>query len=213
MQTLTSEQRQFFETAASTYAADLAADTSAQEYLKERGFDGQAAATYRLGVVRRPLVGHESYAGRLAIPYITPSGTVNMRFRCLRAHDCKAESCPKYLSADGMDSNLYNVMDLKRDSPFICVTEGELDAATLSMAGLPAVGVPGVENWQQHFSKCLDDFDTIYAFGDPDTAGRKFGKFLAREVKARPVRLPKGEDVNNLYCKEGADGLRRLIHG
>lgn len=211
MQKLSAEQRRYFEQAASTYQADLAGDTGVQAYLRGRGFDGQAAATFRLGVVHRPLVGHEGYAGRLAIPYITPSGVVNMRFRCLRAHDCKAEDCPKYLSADGMDSNLYNVLDLKQDSPFICVTEGEIDAATLSMAGLPAVGVPGVETWQKHFSKCLDDFEVIYSFADGDKAGRAFGRFLAREAKARPVRLPPGEDVNSLYMKGGADALRRLL--
>ncbi|MFK4187286.1 toprim domain-containing protein [Streptomyces sparsogenes] len=211
MQTLSAEQRRFFEQAASTYQSDLAADTNAQEYLKGRGFDGRAAVTFRLGVVHRPLVGHEGYAGRLAIPYITPTGVVNMRFRCLKPHDCKAEDCPKYLGSDGMDSNLFNVLDLKQDSPFICVTEGELDAATLSMAGLPAVGVPGVETWQKHFSKCLDDFDVIYTFADGDKAGRAFARFLAREAKARPVRLPDGEDVNSLYMKGGADALRRLL--
>ena len=222
MQTLTSVQRQFFEQAAQTYQADLAADTSAQEYLQSRGFGPEVAATFRLGVVRRPLVGHESYRGRLAIPYLTPAGVVNLRFRCLKSHDCaktviftdpkgKHHYCVKYLSMDGMDSNLFNVMDLKKDSPYVGVTEGELDAITLSMCGIPAVGVPGVENWQDHFSRCLEDFDVIYSFADGDTAGRKFGRFLAKEAKARPVAIPKSMDVNKLYQEGGADALRRLI--
>jgi DNA primase len=212
VQTLSAEQRRYFEAAALTYQADLSGDTSAQEYLKGRGFGPEAAATCRLGVVHRPLVGHEQYAGRLAIPYQTPNGVVNMRFRCLKAHDCKADGCPRYLGMDGVEPNLYGVLDLKKDSSFICVTEGEIDRDTLSvLCDLPAVGVPGVENWQPHFSKCLDDFETIYVFADGDKAGRSFGRFLAREAKARPARLPKGEDVNSLYCKEGADGLRRLI--
>lgn len=207
----TSEQKQFFETAVSQYQSDLAADTAAQAYLATRGIGQQAAVTFRLGVVQSPLVGHEGYAHRLVIPYLTPSGVVNMRFRCLKDHDCKVASCPKYLGSEGMDGNLYNVLDLKKDSPFICVAEGELDALALSTAGLPAVGVPGVEAWKKHFSRCLEDFTTIYVFADGDKAGRKFASFLAREARARPVRMPDGKDVNQLYCEEGADALHKLI--
>lgn len=210
MQTLSAAQRRFFEQAVSTYQSDLAGDTSAREYLLNRGFGPEVASTFRLGVVRRPLVGHESYAGRLCIPYLTPAGPVNLRFRCIEQH-LKCEGHAKYLSMDGVESNLFNVLDLKKDSPFIGVTEGELDAITLSMCGIPAVGVPGVENWQDHFSRCLEDFDTIYSFADGDTAGRKFGRFLAKEAKARPVAMPKGMDVNALYKEGGADALRRLL--
>lgn len=222
MQTLSTAQRRFFEQAVTQYQSDLAGDTNAQAYLMGRGIGPEAAGTFRLGVVRTPLVGHEGYRGRLVIPYLTPAGVVNLRFRCLKAHDCaktviytdakgKDHHCVKYLSMDGVESNLFNVLDLKKDSPHIGVTEGELDAITLSMCGIPAVGVPGVENWQSHFGRCLEDFDVIYSFADGDTAGRKFGRFLAKEAKARPVSMPKGMDVNALYLKEGADGLRRLI--
>lgn len=211
MQTLTSEQREFFETAATTYQSDLAADTSAQAYLTSRGFGPEAANMSRLGVVRRPLVGHEQYRGRLVVPYVTPSGVVNMRFRCLKTHKCADEKCPKYLSSEGMEANLYNVLDLKKDSSIICVAEGELDALTLSMAGLPAVGVPGVESWKSHWARCLEDFQTVYVLADGDKAGRKFASFMARETKARPIRMPDGHDVNSLYVQGGADALRGLI--
>jgi DNA primase len=136
-----------------------------------------------------------------------------MRFRCLQPHDCKAVDCPKYLSIDGAGTNLYNVLDLKKDSPFIVVAEGEIDTISLSLAGIPAVGVPGVDAWQKHFARCLEDFEVIYSAGDGDKAGSKFNSLMAREVKARPLRLPRGADANALYVKEGADGLRRLIEG
>lgn len=213
MQTLSAEQRRFFEQAAAQYQADLAGDPAAQAYLTGRGIGPQAGATYRLGVVRSPLAGHEGLAGRLCIPYLTPAGPVNFSFRCLRSHDCKAEGCPKYLPIEGMERNLYNVLDLKKDSPFICITEGELDALTLSMAGLPAVGIPGVKQWKKWWPRCLADFDTIYAFGDGDEAGGKLNSFLAREVRARSVSMPKGTDVNALYVQGGADALRRLLKG
>jgi DNA primase len=211
VQTLSEEQRRFFEQAASTYQADLAGDTSVQAYLAKRGLGPEAIARFRLGRVTSPLVGHEQYAGRLALPYLTPSGVVNLRFRCLQSHVCKDVDCPKYLSADGSGTNLYNVLDLKKDSPFIVVTEGEIDAASWSQAGVPAVGVPGVDAWQKHFARCLEDFEVVYSAGDPDTAGRKLNALLAKEVKARPLRIPKGEDSNSLYAKGGAGALQRLL--
>jgi DNA primase len=209
MQTLSEESRRFFEQAVTRYQQDLAADTAGRAYLMTRGIGLEAAARFRLGLVTSPLAGDEQYRGRLAIPYLTPAGVVNIRFRCVQQHEC--EGHPKYLSREGAGTNLYNVLDLKRDSPFICVAEGEIDAMSLSLAGLPAVGVPGVKTWQKHFSRCLEDFDVVYAFGDGDDAGGKFSAFLARETRARPIRMPPGEDCNSIYVKEGADGLHRLI--
>lgn len=227
MQTLSAAERQFFELAASTYQTDLAGDTSAQAYLASRGFSPQAASMCRQGVVKTPLTGHEQYRGRLVIVYQTPAGPVNLRFRCIADRCVKAsdstylhqldqpenhEGHPKYLSADGAATNLYGVMDLKKDSPFICITEGEIDRDTLSvLCGMPSVGPPGVESWQKHWGRCLEDYDYVYSFTDPDKAGRKFASFLAREVRAQPIQIPGGMDVNRFYCKEGADALRKLI--
>jgi DNA primase len=209
VQSLSAEQRRFFEQAVSQYQADLAGDPAAQQYLTGRGLDQQASQLFRLGVVQRPLAGHEQYRGRLAIPYLTPAGVVNLRFRCAEAREC--EGHPKYLSAEGAGTNLFNVLDLKKDSPFICVAEGEIDTMSLSLAGLPAVGVPGVDTWQKHFSRCLEDFEVIYAFGDGDKAGGKFSNFLARETRARPIRMPNGKDCNDIFREQGAEGLRALI--
>jgi len=36
---------------------------------------------FHLGVVVDPLPGHEQFLGRVAIPYVTPSGVVDIRFR------------------------------------------------------------------------------------------------------------------------------------
>lgn len=213
MQTLSIELRRFFEQAVTQYQSDLAGPggTNAREYLRTRGIGPETAARFRLGVATSPRVGHEGLRGRLVIPYLTPAGPVNFSFRCLRQHDCKDVGCPKYLPIEGMERNLYNVLDLKVDSPFICVTEGELDALTLSMVGLPAVGIPGVKTWQKHFARCLEDFDVIYAFGDGDEAGGKLNSFLSKEAKARPISMPKGMDVNALYLQGGSDALRALI--
>lgn len=213
MQSPSEELRRFFESATTQYQLDLANEPApgATEYLRARGLGPEAVTRFRLGVVRRPLTGHEGYAGRLAIPYLTPAGVVNIRFRCLQSHDCAADGCPKYLSLPDAGTNLYNVLDLKKDSLFVVVAEGEIDAMSWSLAGIPAVGIPGVDAWQKYFSRCLEDFEVVYSAADSDTAGRKLSSLLAKEVKARPLRIPKGEDSNSIYVREGADGLRRLI--
>lgn len=211
MQSLSEEQRRFFESATTQYRLDFSQDEATAQYLRSRGLGPEAVTRFRLGVVRRPLVGHEQYRGRLAIPYLTPAGVVNIRFRCLQSHDCKAVDCPKYLSADGAGTNLFNVLDLKKDSPHIVVCEGEIDAMSFLLAGIPAVGVPGVDAWQKHFGRCLEDFEVVYSAGDGDKAGSKFNSLLAREVKARPLRFPRGADANALYVQGGADALRRLL--
>jgi len=110
-----------------------------------------------------------------------------------------------------LETTLYNVLDLATTSQTVHVCEGQLDALTLSAAGFPAIGVPGVKGWKPWYGICLADFAEVFVWADADTAGRKFASFIEKELKARRVALPQGEDVNGYYCKVGADGLRRLI--
>lgn len=205
--------KKFFAEAADSYQQQLQADTSVHRYLASRGIGPEGAATFRLGVVREPLVGHESYTGRLAIPYITnPGGIVNFSFRCIRDHNCKDADCIKYL-APPIDRTIFNVAALDTEGDAIHITEGELDAVTLTLAGYPAVGVPGVDNWQDWFDLVVADFEEKYAWTDGDEAGRKMAKFLEKRIQARRVPVPRGEDVNAIYLRAGAEGLRALAGG
>lgn len=219
------EQRRSLELLVSQSQRDLAADTAAQEYLTKRGFTEAVATQWRLGLVTSPPVGYENRRGRLCIPYLTPAGVVNARFRCLQQHSCKEAvlftdkktgkpvHCMKYLPIEGFETSLFNVLDLSRSGDALCVTEGELDAITLSMCGIAAVAVPGATNWKAHFGRCLDDFSKVFVLGDGDDAGKGLNKKLINDVRAIPVRMPKGHDVNSLYLEGGADALRRLLKG
>lgn len=207
------EQRLLLAQAASQYQSDLAAGIAAQDYLKSRGFTEEVATAWRLGLVSSPLAGHERFQGRLALPYLTPAGPVNFRFRCLRQHSCKEAGHGKYLGLEGFETNLYNVLDLAKPGTTICVTEGELDAITLSMCGIPAVAVPGATNFKKHMGRCLDDWSRVLVLGDPDDAGKGLNKKLINDVRAIPVRMPKGKDCNDVFRESGAEGLRKLISG
>jgi DNA primase len=222
-----SEQRIFFERAVTQYQTDLGADTSAQAYLRGRGIGPEIAGTFRLGVVRTPLPGHEGMRGRLCIPYLTPSGVVAFTFRCLQDHSCKEVvlwvndegkevHCRKYLAPEGMDRTLYNVLDLKKATNVLYLCEGEIDTLTLSSCGFPAVGIPGVKNWKPHYTKALADYvevGHIFCVADGDEAGRKMARFLAKEVGAHTVRPPQGEDINSIYVRGGTRAVQQWLAG
>jgi len=179
----------------------------AEDYLVERGITQEAAVKARLGVVLDPLTGHEAYEGRLAIPYVTRSGVVDIRFRSLGVEE------PKYLGLSGATTHLYNVSAFFKASSYICICEGEIDTITLDgVCGIPAVGVPGVNNWKKHYTKLLADFERVFLFSDGDNAGHEFSKNLARELpNLISIQMPEGEDVNSIFLSDGADFFKEKI--
>jgi len=197
------EQKRLLEQATSHYQQAV---NLAEGYLINRGLSLQDAEYFRLGVVHQPLVGHEAYEGRLAIPYITPAGVVDLRFRAINHEE------PKYLSLPGSETRLYNVNALFKATDWIAVCEGEVDTITLTKLGIPAVGVPGVKNIKSHHYRILADFQRIYVFADGDPAGKEFTKELARKVSGvTPIAIPEGEDVNSLFTKQGSDWFRGKV--
>jgi DNA primase len=135
------------------------------------------------------------YEGRLSIPYLTPSGIVDLRFRAINHEE------PKYLSLPNSVTRLYNVKAFFEATSWICVCEGEIDTITLSKLGFPAVGIPGVKNIKSHHYRILADFERVYVFADGDSAGREFAKDLARRLPGViQINIPEGEDVNSLFA-------------
>jgi DNA primase len=172
----------------------------ASDYLASRGISQEVARLASLGVVSEPEVGHEQYAHRLAIPYITKTGVVDLRFRSLNP---AVE--PKYMGMTGAETRMYNVLDIEQAGDFIGVCEGELDTITLSYCvGIPCIGVPGANSWKKHYTRLLADFQRVFIFADGDQAGTEFAKSLARELPVTIVQLPEGEDVNSMYVQSGA---------
>ena len=176
----------------------------AEDYLKSRGITMEVARLARLGVVNEPEAGHEAYAGRLAIPYLTKTGVVDLRFRSLNP---AVE--PKYMGMVGSDTRMYNVLDIERAGDWIGVCEGELDTLTLSRCvGIPCVGVPGANSWKKHYTRLLADFERVFIFADGDAPGREFANSLAKELPVTIIGFPDGEDVNSAYTKYGAEFIR-----
>ena len=193
-------QKELLGRAAEKYAANI---SLAEDYLKRRGIPVETARLARLGVVVEPETGHEAFAGRLSIPYITKSGVVDLRFRSLNP---AVE--PKYMGLTGAETRMFNVLDVEKANDFIGVCEGELDTLTVShCVGIPCVGVPGANSWKRHYTRLLADFERVFVFADGDQPGTEFARSLARELPVTIVQMPDGEDVNSVYCSEGAEWI------
>lgn len=209
---LSQEQRELLNLATETYAASL---DEVVPYLERRGISRQCALSRGLGYVAEPVVGHQSFKGRLAIPYITQAGTVNMTFRCVRDHDCKIQpNHHKYLKPKGLSATLYGVADTFKDTLDIVIVEGELDTIIMSdMIGHPAIGIPGAENWKPWWTDILKDFRRVFVFMDADKAGQDLGDNAQKELgmSAVLVRYEDGMDTNSTYLKYGADHIREMI--
>jgi DNA primase len=202
--------KELLDQAVTTYEGNL---SHASEYLRGRGIHPDTARAFRLGVVVDPTTGHEPFAGRLAIPSLGPSGPYQIKFRCIRGHDCKEFSHPKYLT-DAMDSRLYNVRSIAELGDTICITEGEIDAITLSQLGYKAVAAPGSNTWKRHHSRMFAGFARVFVFGDGDKAGRTFAKEVSDSIRAAVrVALPDEDDLNLIYTRDGAEAIHELFGG
>ncbi len=201
---LSSSHRQFLLQATHQYASQI---HLAAEYLATRNLSVEEVQRFHLGVVKDALPGHEQYTGRLAIPYITPSGVVDIRFRAIGNAD------PKYMGMPGAKTSMFNAQVVLTASDYICVTEGEIDCITVSVkTNHPAIGIPGANNWKPFYSKILDDFDTVIVLADGDTAGMDFGKKVSRELgNVNIVQMPEGHDVNSIVMLEGAEFINERI--
>lgn len=176
----------------------------AVEYLESRGLSGASAQRFKIGYVSDPLVGHEKFAGRLAIPYLTRAGVTSIKFRAL-----DNETRPKYLTGN-KGQRLFNPEALFDSRPYVCVCEGELDAIAATQAGLPAVGIAGVDNWLPYFRRVFDGYEEVFILGDADDKGQgeafatAFGNLIPN---SKTVLMPDGHDVNSFIVEAGESAL------
>jgi DNA primase len=200
---LSKSQRELLEKATESYAQNI---EEVLPYLTSRGITKETATMFRLGFVKEPEVGHEPYVGKLSIPYLTPSGVVDIRFRAL-SQDATG---PKYMSRPGATTHIFNINALNNDDDALIVCEGEFDTVIATQAGFTAIGLPGANNWKSFYSRVLADWNKVILLCDGDNAGREMAKNLSRELdNVFPVFMPEGQDVNDIYLTEGADGLRK----
>lgn len=101
---------------------------------------------------------------------------------------------------------------------FVCLTEGQIDAATLHQCGLPALSVPngggggGKQDWIETEYDRLSRFDTLYLCLDNDEAGQQATKEIIHRIgpeRCRIVTLPY-KDANECFSK-GINNFQRYL--
>ena len=194
---LPAERRKTLTAKASEYAAALNRETA--QYLLSRGISKEVAQMFQLGYVATG-----EMAGRLSIPYLTPAGVVQIKYR--RMVD---DESPKYLYEAGGGLFLFNAQALMRASDIAVITEGELDAVCVqAYCGIPAVAYPGADTWkrQQHWRLCFEGIQEVIVVADGDKVGREAARRVAESIGfgARVVDMPAGQDANSFIAGEGA---------
>ncbi|MET8382539.1 toprim domain-containing protein [Streptosporangium canum] len=199
--------RSFLEQASTRYQESLKGSPAETYLVEKRGLDNEVIERFSLGYVDVPLPGHEKYQGYLAIPYLTPDGSLtSIRFRRLGGDG------PKYLTVSGDMPRLYNAPALVQPYTGVCITEGEIDAITAEQCGLPAVGVPGATSWQSIWYLLFKQYDVVFVLTDDDKAGAEFGQAVSRGLETARVIPMTGGDVNSFVREHGADALRRKLN-
>lgn len=215
MAKLSAMRKKFLWEAAGKYKASLAESPAAQ-YLESRGLLVPEAAQFGLGYVADPLPGHEMYQGMLAIPYLRQAqgerwSVVSMRFRCVEP-ECEHDGHPKYRSEAGDTPRIFNTNALIKSDDRIAICEGEIDAITATIAGVPAIGIAGVESWKPHFREPFLGYEVVYILADGDDPGMKFASKLAKSLpNAKVLPSRPGEDVNSMFTKFGPQSLLERV--
>lgn len=185
-----------------------------RSFLEPRGIEREDAIGARLGCLSESVPGYERFQGKLVIPYLSGSGPVAVKFRCIEPHDCKAVDCQRYDAPDGQKARLYNAGVLVNGGSTVAVVEGELKARVVTdRLGIPAVGTSaGV--WMEHWARCLADYDRVLVIADNDDAGLKHAKSKVMKAISRaelivpPLSSPK---IDDWFVAEGADAVRQAI--
>lgn len=170
-----------------------------REYLQGRGLSEKIVAGSGLGSVPADDPEWGYYTGHISIPYRNRDGvTVGIRFRNVWAGDSR----PKYTQQAGEATLPYGLPTLGWDSRSVVITEGEIDALTLHQLGIPAIAIPGVNNWKSHYRYLLDGYERIVVWGDPDEAGRAFNNHLLKAISGSTA-AHLSDDINAVYAREG----------
>lgn len=214
MQRLDDERLSWVFKTAQKYREDLA-DTEAEAYLMSRGLTRETIRSHGLGLVTEPSTEHEMFDGYLSIPYLrkTPRDQwicPSIRFRCIEDHEHVGHG--KYMTMAGDRPRLYNTLALTTSDDVVAICEGELDTVAASQAGIPAIGLPGAESWQDSWVMALEGFSRVILLPDGDPAGERWARKLAKILPgSRMVQSPEGKDVNDLLLELGEEGLYERV--
>ncbi len=91
----------------------------------------------------------------------------------------------KWRSSDKPTLYGLGLLEEARNAGFVVLVEGESDCHTLWHYEIPALGIPGVNNWRDGWATYLDGIEKIYAVIEPDQGG---DTLRAKLIRCKPLR-------------------------
>lgn len=168
-----------------------------------------------LGLTDRP--GDERTPAYVAIPYYDANG------RCVAV---KRRFNPRNVQRFGWDKGgrviLYGAwLDINKNAKAVILCEGESDAQSLWLHGLPAYGIPGATNFQKEWVQAYIGERDVYLHVEPDGGGEKFREKTLEKLReagfteqVKTFRChdidPDCKDPSDLHVKYG-DAFREKI--
>jgi len=140
----------------------------------------------------------------VAIPYFDEDGEfVTERFR----------TGERFWWPRGSELLPYGLDRLARTNPrrVLLLVEGESDAMTCWLHGIPALGIPGARAWRPSWARYLEGRRAL-AWMEPDAGGRTFIETLRGDLPdLRVLRPPEGvKDPSELHIKN-PDGFNTML--
>ena len=145
---------------------------------------------------------------------------------------CEHKTHGKYMSLEGDRPWLFNTAALLKTSDTVAITEGELDAISATMSGVPAIGVPGVDSWKPFWREPFLGYESVHILADNDepkprddcqrckgqcnghNPGMDFARSLAKQIpNARILPSGLGADVNQEMVLHGRQFILRKVRG
>jgi twinkle protein len=184
-------------------------------FFDERGITIDVIARNRIAVEKMWMPQLEEEANCIAFPYLRGGDVVNVKYR---------DGGKNFRQVSGAEKILYKYDDI--DNECTIITEGEMDALALEVAGFKnAVSVPDgapaphTKTFDSKFDFLddtrLDDVKRFILAVDNDEAGRKLeeelSRRLGRERCAKVVWMQGCKDANEVLVKYGAEILKECI--
>jgi len=183
-------------------ASRSSAPITVSDLSKDKGIPEDFLRT--LGVEDRP--------GGVLIPYRLMDGSPAPRQRLRTALSAKAGS--SWLPPENKSPvayGLYRLMDA-REKGFLVLVEGESDAWTLWLHGVPALGIPGATMGKTLLLEYLAGIAEVFVWREPDKAGGTFAKKIPQRLREIgftgaifEAKLAGVKDPNELYKNKPED--------
>lgn len=173
------------------------------------------------GILKQENIGFEQSSGKgwIKFPYYYNSVCVNIKYRTATKDFRQAKDAKKCLyRLDAISKTIKKTL---------VITEGEIDALSVLVAGFEATSIPDgappadAKNYVSKFDflqgteKLFDRFDKIIIAGDTDKPGEKLKKELGRRLgyeRCYTVQYPENcKDINDVLVKHGVKKVETVL--